>query len=48
MFKFVIMNYTFHVYDMFDEMSAIASRGSVKGLFKYFHFHYSFLVIFLF
>ena len=48
MLKVVVYTCRLHTRDMFDEMSVIASRDLVKGLFKYLHLHHCFLVIFLF
>lgn len=37
-----------HIYDMFDEMPIMASRGPVKSLLKYLHFYMCFDVTFNF
>lgn len=37
MFRFVVMTCGFHVYDMFDEMLVMASRGQINSLIKCLH-----------
>lgn len=34
MLRYVVYACRLHIYDMFDEMPVLASRGLVKGLFK--------------
>jgi len=48
MLIFVVFICRLHICDMFDEMPVMASRGPVKGWFKYLHLHHYFVVIFLF
>jgi len=48
MLKYVVYTYRLHICDMFDEMSIMASRGLVKGFFKYLLFHHCFPIILLF
>jgi len=40
------MTYRMHIYDMFDEMPVMASRGPIKSLFKNLHWHHCLYVFF--
>jgi len=48
MLKSIVYICRLHIRDMFDETHVMASRGLVKGFFKYLHMHHCFLVISLF
>ena len=48
MLKYVIYTSRLHICDVFDEMPIMASRGPVKGLFKYLLLHHYFPIILLF
>jgi len=47
MLKYVVFTCRLHICDMFDEMPIMASRGPVKGLFKYLLLQHCLCVILL-
>jgi len=47
MLRHMIYTCRLHIHDMIDESIVMVSRDPVKGLFKYLHLPYYFLVIFL-
>ena len=48
MLRSIVMTRRRHICDMFDEMPIMASRGSIKSLFKYLHLYHCFDVTFHF
>jgi len=48
MLRFIVYTCSLHICDMFDEMNVMDSRVPIKVVFKYLHFHYCFIVIFIF